>query len=789
MLAQRPAFTCIALAALALGIGANSAIFTVVNSVLLRPLRFPKSDQLVFVQERNLKAGFPRFSLSPGNYADFRDHNHSFSGFTALREQGLNMALGTEPERLSGMRVTSEFFDVFGLKPALGRVFRAEEMNLASQKVAVLSYRLWQRRFAGSQAILGQVLKLNQELYTVVGVIPSGFVLDDKTDIFIPLLLDPGEWQQRGGHYLGGIARLKEGVTKAAAQADLNAIAALAEKEHPESNTGWDTINDTLQHTFVGDFENLLWMLTGAVGLVLLIACANVANLLLSRSAARRREIGIRSSLGAGPARIVRQLLTESVLLASGGAAAGLALAWAATKLVSRAAIETLPRASEIAIDRRVMGFTAGLAVATGVLFGIAPAFDLARTNLSSALKEGGHGSTIGFRRNRLRSALVVGEVALVLVLLATSGLLIRSFYNQQRADLGFDPHHVLAFTTELPDAQYKTNPEQAAFYQRALDRIRTLPGVSAAGAAQIFPFGGGSYILSFAQIGKPKPAPGREPSAAYYAATPGYLAALRIPIKRGRDFTEHDNASGPPVAIISESMARQFYSGEDPLGQKIQVMNGTKPAEIIGIVGDVRDQNLTTKGLPAVYESAAQIPFGGMTFAVRTQQEPEMLIGGARAAIREIDPELPLDAVGTLDSMIGKSVTVERFGTLLMLSFAGLALVLAMIGIYGVLSYAVTQATQEIGIRMALGAQRGDVLGLVLRHAGILIGLGIVIGMAGAVGIGRLLASDLYEVKGADPTVYIGVVAVLVATGITACSVPAMRAARVDPLKALREE
>ena len=445
MLAQRPAFTCIALAALALGIGANSAIFTVVNSVLLRPLRFPKSDQLVFVQERNLKAGFPRFSLSPGNYADFRDHNHSFSGFTALREQGLNMALGTEPERLSGMRVTSEFFDVFGLKPALGRVFRAEEMNLASQKVAVLSYRLWQRRFAGSQAILGQVLKLNQELYTVVGVIPSGFVLDDKTDIFIPLLLDPGEWQQRGGHYLGGIARLKEGVTKAAAQADLNAIAALAEKEHPESNTGWDTINDTLQHTFVGDFENLLWMLTGAVGLVLLIACANVANLLLSRSAARRREIGIRSSLGAGPARIVRQLLTESVLLASGGAAAGLALAWAATKLVSRAAIETLPRASEIAIDRRVMGFTAGLAVATGVLFGIAPAFDLARTNLSSALKEGGHGSTIGFRRNRLRSALVVGEVALVLVLLATSGLLIRSFYNQQRADLGFEPRHEIA--------------------------------------------------------------------------------------------------------------------------------------------------------------------------------------------------------------------------------------------------------------------------------------------------------------------------------------------------------
>ncbi len=788
MLARSPGFTTIAVAALALGIGATSAIFTVVNAVLLRPLKLPKPDQMIWVNERNLKSGFPQFSLSPGNYADFRDHNHSFSGFAAFADQGLSMSNGNQPERLSGIRATANFFDVHGVKPVIGRTFLPGEMEISAPKVAVLSYGLWQR-LGNSSDVLGRVLKLNREPYTVVGVMPAGFLFTDQIDIFIPLFLPEDEWRQRGGHYLAGVARLRDGMTMASAQTDLNSIAARAEQDHPETNTGWDTTIMPLQEFLVGQFSRSLLIFSGAVGFVLLIACANVANLLLSRSAARSREIGIRSSLGAGAARIIRQLLTESMLLATAGAAAGLALAWIATRLMSRAVIEEIPRGSEIALDWRVAAFTLATAVFCGVCFGIAPALHLAKTNLSAAVKDGGHGSSMGYRRNRLRSVLVFGEIALVLILLTTSGLLMKSFYKETGVDPGFDPHHVLTFRTELPEALYKENKDQAKFYQRALERIRSLPGVTAAGASQILPLNSGEYILTFEQIGKPKPAPGQEHSATYCAATPGFLAAMRIPLKRGRDFTDRDNASGPPVAMISEMMAREFYAGEDPLGKKIQMGNGSKPAEIVGIVGDVRDLDLTSKGRPAVYEPAAQVPFGTMNFAVRIVGEPESLIGGVRAAMREMDSELPLDAVGTIVSTIAKSYTVDRFAMYLMLGFAASALALAIIGIYGVLSYAVTQATQEIGIRMALGAQPGDVLGLVLHHAGILIGVGLVIGMAGAIAAGRALESLLYEVKGTDPLIFVGMVAVLIATGFAACILPALRASRVDPLTALRQE
>ena len=539
----------------------------------------------------------------------------------------------------------------------------------------------------------------------------------------------------------------------------------------------------------VGGYRGLMLTLMAVVGAVLLIACVNLANLLLSRSAARRREMGIRSSLGAGPGRLIRQLLTESVLLASMGALVGLGLAWVATRLLVRAGSNFLPRAGEIALDWRVLGFTAAIAVLTGMLFGIAPALHLARTNLASAVREGGRGNTIGFRRNRLRSALVIGEVALALVLLSVAGLLMRSFFQLQSADPGFDPHQVLTFRTDLPASAYKTDAQQAAFYRRALDRIRALPGVSAAGAAQIFPLSHSDYILDFVQIGKPPVPPGSEPNAAYYSATDGYRAALRIPLKSGRDFTDHDDAAAPPVAIISETMARQFYSSENPLGQRIQMGNGSKPAEIVGIVGDVRDQRLETKGLPAVYEPAAQVPFSAMQFAVRSEGDPATLISSVRTVMRDLDSELPLDAEGTVDSLVTNSLSVNRFAMFLMSIFAALALALAIVGIYGVLSYAVTQANQEIGIRMALGAGRGDVLRMVLAHAGILIGIGLAIGMAGGLGAGRLMASDLFEVKPADPLTFSAVAFVLLVTGLLACAIPALRAARVDPLTALREE
>ena len=788
-LARNPGFACVSVLALGLGIGANTAIFTVVNSVLLQPLRFQKPQQLVVVRERNLKAGFPQFSLSPGNYLDFRDHNHSFSGIAAFGGRGFNLSGGTEPERLRGTRVTVDFFDVMGRGPILGRTFNTQEAQLGSDHVVIVSYGLWQRRFAGSRGVLGQSLKLNDELYTVVGVMPADFRFPARTEVWTPLTMDLQNWQQRGGHYLGGIGRLKEGTTLAGAQADLNMIAALAERQFPDSNSGWDTTLSTLQESVVGRIRPAILTVTAAVGFVLLIACVNLANLLLSRATARRREIYVRSSLGAGRPRLVRQFLTESILLAGLGAVLGLGLAWAGTRLLVTLSPNILPRAGEIALDARVLGFTAAIAVLTGILFGLAPSIHLAKTDLMSALREGGRGNAIGFRRNRLRSVLVVGEVALALVLLSGAGLLMRSFYRLQSMEPGFDPHGMLTFRTNLPFARYKDDAATAAFYQRALERLRALPGVTAAGAAQIFPLAGDDYVLSFVQVGKPPVPVGNQPSAAYYAATPGYFAALRIPLKTGRDFSEHDNAAGQPVAIISEGMARQFYPGENPLGQRIQMGNGSKPAEIVGIVGDVRDQELESMGRPAVYEPAAQVPFGSMYFGVRTAQDPAELISGVRGTIHELDPELPLDAVGTVDALVASSLSQRRFAMLLMAIFAGLALALAMVGIYGVISYSVTQATQEIGIRMALGAGRAHVLRMVLRYAAVLLAAGLALGMAATLGTGRLLATQLFAVKPTDPVTYAAVAGALLGTGLVACMIPAWRAMRVNPVVALRNE
>jgi len=788
-LGRNPGFTCVSVLALGLGIGANSAIFTVVNSVLLQPLHFDKPDQLIVIRERNLKAGFPQFSLSPGNYLDFRDHNHSFSGIAAIGGAGFNLSGGTQPERLRGSRVTADFFQVMGRTPILGRTFTAEEAQFGGPRAAILSYGVWQRRFAGNRNALGQTLKMNEEIYTVVGVMPVDFEFPGRTEIWTPLTMNAQNWQQRGGHYLSGVGRLKDGATLAGAQADLNVIAARAEQQFPASNAGWDTTLRTLQEQMVGNVRPAMIMLTSAVGFVLLIACVNLANLLLSRSTARRREMGIRSSLGAGRARLIRQLLTESVLLGLLGAVFGLVLAKVGTGLLVNLSPDILPRAKEIALDARALAFTGAVAVLTGLLFGLAPAIHMAKTDLMSSLRDGGRGNAIGFRRNRLRSVLVVGEVALALMLLSGAGLLMRSFYRLESMDPGFDPHGLLTFHTNLPGAKYKTDESQAEFYRRTLEQIRAIPGVSAAGAAQIFPLAGDDYILSFTQIGKPPVQQGNEPSAAFYASTPGYFSALRIPIKAGRDFNEHDDAGATPVAIVSESMARQFYRNENPLGQQIQMGNGSKPAQIVGIAGDVRDEELESKGRPAVYQPAAQVPFGNMYFGVRAEGDPAGLISSVRAVMRGIDSELPLDAVGTVDALVSTSLSQRRFAMLLMAIFAGLALMLAMVGIYGVISYSVTQATQEIGIRMALGAGRSHVLRMVFGYAGLLMAAGLGVGIGAALLSGRFLATQLFEIKATDPLTLAAVALTLAATGLAASMIPAWRAMRVDPLVALRNE
>ncbi len=787
-LARNPGFAAVAVLALALGIGANSAIFTVVNSVLLQPLRFDHPEQLVIVRERNLKMGFPQFSMSPGNYLDYRDHNQSFSGLAVSGGFGANLSEGGEPERLRGARVSGNFFEVLGRSPVVGRGFTHEEMQLGSHHVVVLGYGLWQRRFGGRSDLLGQSIRLSDESYTVVGVMPSDFQFPNRCEMWVPLAMDLRNWQQRGGHYLLSVGRLRNGVSLQAAQTDLNGIAARAEQQFPNSNSGWDTTMTSLQESVVGNVRPAILTLTAAVGFVLLIACVNLANLLLSRGAVRRREMGIRSSLGAGRGRLVGQLLSESVLLAVIGAAAGLLLAWAGTRLLTNLSPNILPRSKEIGLDLRVLGFTGAIAILTGLLFGLAPAIQMARTDLNAALREGGRGNAIGFRRNRLRSVLVIGEVALALVLLSGAGLLMRSFYQLQAVDTGFDPHNVLTFRTNLP-AGYKTDEQKVAFYKRAAERLRALPGVSDAGAAQIFPLAGDDYILTFTQVGKPPVPVGNQPSAAYFVTTPGYFGSLRIPLKRGRVFTEHDDAAAAPVSVISESMARQFYPRENPIGQMIQMGNGSKPSEIVGVVGDVRDQQLETMGRPAVYQPEAQVTFSGMYWAVRTHGDPSAMIPAVRAAMREIDPEMPLDGIGPVDGLLVSALAQRRFAMVLMAVFAGLALVLSMVGIYGVISYSVTQATQEIGIRMALGAQRGNVLSMVFRYAGVLLAAGLVIGISAALFTGRLLVSQLYEVRPIDPATYAAVGCVLLATALLACAVPAWRAMRVDPLVALRNE
>jgi putative ABC transport system permease protein len=787
-LGRNPGFTCVAVLALALGIGAVSAIFTVVNSVLLQPLHFYKPEQLAVVNERNLKKGFPEFPLSPGDYLDFRDHNHSFSGVSVIETTAVNLTGFAEPERVPTAGVTPEFFQVMGAQPILGRSFTAQEVRVESEHVVIIGYRLWQRRFGGRRDILGRKLKLDAELYTVVGVMPAGFEFPAQTQCWAPFTLKPEDWQQRGNHGLAGIARLKDGVTIEAAQVDLNAIAARAEQAYPETNSGWDTNLKSLQEDTVGDTRLAIITLAAAVGFVLLIACVNLANLLLSRSAARRREIGIRGALGAGRARLVRQLLTESMLLAALGAVGGLALAWAGTRVLANLSNDILPRASEIAVDGRVLAFTAAIALFTVVLFGLAPAVLMAKTDVNSALRAGGRGSSIGFRRNRLRSALVVGEVALSLVLLSGAGLMMRSFYHLRSIDPGFDPHGVLTFSTDLPDAQYKTDKLQTEFYNGALERIRALPGVSAAGAGQIFPLAGTTIILTFVQLGKPPVPVGNEPSAGNGVVTPEYFAALRIPLKAGRYFTQRDNAAALPVAIISEAMARQFYRNENPLGQRVEI-SGKKPAEIVGVVGDIRDRQLESKGRATVYQPAAQYPNTSMYFAVRTAGNPADLIPPVRAAIRQMDPDLVLDTVGTVEHLVDTSLSDRRFAMLLMAVFAGLALALAMVGIYGVMSYSVTQATQEIGIRMALGAGSGDVLWMVLSYGGLLMAAGLLIGVPMALGAGALLASQLFETPASDPVTYAAVSVALLLTGLAACAVPAIRATGVDPMVALRNE
>ncbi|HEX3880245.1 MAG TPA: ABC transporter permease [Bryobacteraceae bacterium] len=789
-LARNPGFAFVSILALALGIGANSAIFTVVNSVLLEPMHFKQADQLVVLRERNLGLGFPEFSISPANYLSYRDQNRSLSGLAGIVGGSMSYVGSQEPERLRTSRVTQNFFDVMGAQPLLGRGFTKEENVFGADHVVLVGYGLWQRRFGARANVLGERINLSGEMYTIVGVMPKDFDFPSRIELWRPLTMKQEDWARRGGHYMAGIGRLKPGVSVVSAENDLQTISSRLRQAYPDTNHGWDCFLVGLQERTVGKIRPMMLTILAAVGFVLLIACVNLANLLLSRSSSRRKEIGIRGALGASKMRLIRQLLTESLVLSAFGTLFGLGLAWAGTRLLSNVSPNILPRATEISLDMRAVAITALIGVLTGVLFGLAPALQMARADLNSSLREGGRGNSMGFRRNLLRSVLVTGEVALALVLLSGAGLLMRSFYSLTAVDLGFDSHGLLIFSLNLPNAKYAKDEQQTAFFNRALEGLRALPGVSSVGAATIFPLSGSDTFYSFRQLGKPPVPSGQEPSAMYYGVAPGYFETLHIPLKAGRYLTAADSANASKVMVISESLAHKFYPNQNPIGQRIAIGGGPgNGSEIVGVVGNVHDEELESNGRESMYQSINQSAENSLFFAVRTQGDPDSLISAVRTVVHGLDAELPLDAVGTVDALVESSLSQRRFSMLLMGVFAALALALAVIGIYGVLAYSVNQATQEIGIRVALGAKRGDVLRLVFAYGGGLVAVGIIIGVAVAFAAGNLLASQLYEVRATDPLTYIVVAVALALAGFAACLIPALRAVRVDPIIALRAE
>jgi putative ABC transport system permease protein len=788
MLLKNPGFAVVAVIALALGIGANTAIFSVVNTVLLRSLPYDDPDRLMIVRENKLPQ-FSEFSISPGNFLDWQKQSDSFEKMAAINYAAYNLAAGdADPERLRGARVSAGLFEMLGAKPVEGRTFLDEEDQPGRENVVILSSGLWKRRFGSDPNIVGQTITLSAASYTVIGIMPSTFQFPDRDiELWTPIAFTAGQAQQHGSHYLSVIGRLKRDVTVQQADVELKTIAARLAEQYPGTNAGWSTNVFPMQEYEVRDIRSGLIFLLGAVALVLLIACANVANLLLARSTARQKEMAIRSALGASRWRVIRQLLTESILLALLGGGVGLLLAFWGLESLLALAPEDLPRIKDVSLDARVLGFTLVVTLMTGVIFGMAPSLHASSPKLNETLKEAGRGTTSG--RHRVRNSLVVVEVALALMLLICSGLMIRSFIRLQRVNPGFNPDNALAVNIALPGRKYRNSDNQLAFFTQLLERTSALPGVVAVGATQSLPIQG-DYLLGFYIQGRPPAPPGEDKSTNYYAVTPDYFKAMGIRLLRGRYFTDRDNSKAPPVAIINETMANQYFPDEDPIGKAIHVTQGPeKFREIVGIVADVKQYGLARPSPLQTYEPYSQMPFGSVSLVVRTDGDPTSLSGAIRSEVLAIDNEQPVSRIRTLNQIISDSVQQQRFLMLLLGVFAAVALILAAVGLYGVMSYAVTQRTHEIGIRMALGASGGNVLRLIVGHGMLLALVGVLIGLAGAFVLTRLMETLLFSTSTTDPLTFAILSLLLTGVALVACLAPARRATKVDPMLALRRE
>jgi len=800
MLRKAPGFTAVIVLTLALAIGANSAIFSVIDGVLLRPLPYPEAGRIVRVFFHS--ASYPRFPLNPFDFRDFRARNQSFESLAGFTRNDLQLSGTGQPERFTGFQVTAGFFHALGLHPARGHEFTANAEIPGNERQVILSDRLWRTRFAADPGIVGRKITLDSRPFTVAGVMPPGtehpgneyncVAHGETVDVWWPFTFQ-GNPAHRGSHYLEAIGRLKKSVTPAGAQAEMNALIAQLAREYPDTLAGWQALVIPLYQEIVGPSQRLLLVLLGAVGLVLLIACANAANLLLARATARQREIAVRAALGAGRARLVRQMLTESLLISALGGACAIAIAVGGVRILVALLPAGFPRADTIHINAAVFAFTLAIALATGMVFGLAPALQAARTDMQDSLRAGGRGTGGNRAHLRLRSALVVGEVSLACLLLIGAGLMLRSFVNLLRADPGFRPEHLLTASVSLPDASYKTQ-ETLSFWGRLTANLDSAAGIRAAGVGTDLPWTGYDDNIGGFTIEGKKPRANEEFHARYHVASPGYFRAVGIPLVQGRFFTDGDNMKAPLALIVNRSMARRYWPNEDALGKRLTFEDHPKEKDwmtIVGIVGDVKDKPDSPAAEMALWWPVGQTPVSvnNMAVAVRGSSDPARLVNDLRQAVRQLDPTLAVANIRPMDDIADANVSTPRFALFLVALFAGLALTLAAIGIYGVISYAVSQRAHEFGLRMALGAQPGDVRRLVLRQGVKLALAGVAIGLVGALALGRVLCSLLFEVSAADPVTFASVSALAMAVAALACYLPARRATLADPANSLRSE
>jgi putative ABC transport system permease protein len=811
VLAKNPGFTATAIAALALGIGANTAVFSIVNAVLLTPLPYQDPSQLVAIWETDRKRGVGQNAVAPANYLDWRDRSTAFAEMAAVEiSQGFNLTGLAEPERIAGARVTASLFPLLGVKPRVGRAFSESEDGIGGPLVVVLSHGLWQRRFGGERGVLGATVQLDGRSHTVIGVMPPQFRFPEHLgadalsvgfaggpgkapDVWVPMSFHANERQTRTNHYLAAVARLKPGTGLERAEAELKAIQArIAEKSVGDAVSD-GVVLSPLQRQLVGQTRTAILLLLGAVGFVLLIACTNVANLLLAKNAARQKEIAIRAALGANRSRLVRQLMAESALLAVIGGSLGLLFAQWAIKLVlgTTGGNLPLPEALQINLDARVLGFTLALSLATGLAFGLAPALNLSKGDLSQTLKEAGGSSAGGIAGRRFRHSLIVSQVALAVVLLAGAGLMIRNFLRLTGDHPGFDAQNLLTARIGLPAVKYPETSQRTLFYRSLLDRVRTLPGVESAAAIHLLPLVGGRHHINFSMEGRASRQGGRETTAQYRVVTSDYFRTMGIAVRRGRAFTEADAENSPLVAIINEAMAKRYWQGENPVGRQLRLdaRGPNRVLSIIGVAGDSKDLGLAAPPEPTIYVPYYQSPARLIGLVVRTRIDPWGLAAAVRHEVQAVDPEQPVYDVQTMATLISDSVWRSRFTMLLLSVFACVALLLAVVGLYGVVSKSVGGRRREVGIRMALGATQRSVLEMVIRQGLGLVLLGALIGLTASVALTRFMSTLLYGVSATDPLTFLGVLLVLMAAATLATYVPARRAAKVDPVVALRYE